>query len=68
MRLRESGIKDFLDIPTVLLLHTKESTGIGLTIVKKIVEGRGGFVTVESSVGNGGKFIFTVSKKQESIR
>jgi NO-binding membrane sensor protein with MHYT domain/two-component sensor histidine kinase len=36
-----------------------ESTGIGLSIVKKIVEGRGGNVTVESDLGKGTIFRFT---------
>ncbi|HWB91310.1 MAG TPA: ATP-binding protein [Puia sp.] len=40
----------------------KESTGIGLSIVKKIVEERGGTVRLVSSPGNGAKFIFTWPK------
>lgn len=40
----------------------KESTGIGLSIVKKIVEERGGVVRLVSSPGNGAKFIFTWPK------
>ena len=40
----------------------KESTGIGLSIVKKIVEERGGAIRVVSSPGNGAKFIFTWPK------
>ncbi len=36
-----------------------ESTGIGLTIVKKIVETYGGKVWLESKVGTGTKFYFT---------
>ena len=40
----------------------KESTGIGLSIVKKIVEERGGQVRVISSPGSGAKFIFTWPK------
>lgn len=39
-----------------------ESTGIGLTIVKKIVENFGGTVSVTSQIGKGSIFRFTVLK------
>jgi len=39
-----------------------ESTGIGLSVVKKIVEGNGGKVWVESELGIGSTFYFTVVK------
>ena len=39
-----------------------ESTGIGLTIVKKIVELYGGKVWVTSKIGEGSTFFFTLPK------
>lgn len=39
-----------------------ESTGIGLTLVKKIVETNGGAVWIKSAVGVGSEFHFTIPK------
>jgi two-component system sensor histidine kinase/response regulator len=40
----------------------QESTGIGLTIVKKIIEQQGGKVWIESKIGEGSTFRFTWNK------
>jgi len=53
-RIFEKGEKD----PT-----KKDSTGLGLTMVKKIIEAHGGTVSVESKVGEGSTFRFILPVK-----
>ena len=40
----------------------EESTGLGLSLVKEIIEQHGGSVEVESEIGNGSKFSFTLPR------
>jgi len=45
-----------------------ESTGVGLTLVKKIVESYGGKVWLESEVGLGSTFFFTFPKQTAQLQ
>ncbi len=51
--------KVFVIFQTLQSRDTYESTGVGLAIVKKIVEDKGGKVWIESEKGQGAKFFFS---------
>lgn len=55
--------KIFLIFQTLRDRHTAESTGIGLSIVKKIIDEQKGSIHVESAVGQGAAFVFTWPKQ-----
>ncbi|MFV5685257.1 PAS domain S-box protein [Flavobacterium sp. GB2R13] len=54
--------KVFEVFQTIEARDKKESTGIGLSIVKKIIEEKGGEIYIKSENDNGTSFIFTVPK------
>lgn len=58
----EYHTKIFVIFQTLQARDTKESTGIGLSIVKKIVESEGGTIWLDSQEGRGAVFSFTWPK------
>ena len=65
---RQYHEKIFQIFQTLTPRDQQESTGIGLALVKKIVEMNGGRVWVESEEGKGTTFCFTLAKNQETAR
>lgn len=59
---KEYHKKVFEVFQTIEARDTKESTGIGLSIVKKVIEEKGGSIYIESENDNGASFIFTIPK------
>ncbi|MBS1501435.1 MAG: CHASE3 domain-containing protein [Bacteroidetes bacterium] len=62
---KEYHEKIFEMFQTLREKHDEESTGIGLAIVKKIVEKNEGAISVVSSANSGAKFVFTWPKNEK---
>ncbi|MBJ6143670.1 ATP-binding protein [Hymenobacter sp. BT559] len=60
--------KIFLLFQTLRDRHTAESTGIGLSIVKRLIDDRKGSIHVESDLGQGATFIFTWPKEPPPLK
>ena len=58
----------FVIFQTLTERDTLESTGVGLAIVKKIVERQGGRISVQSAEGEGARFTFTWPKQTSKAR
>ena len=58
----ERYLEKIFDIFTTLQPKGSGSTGIGLAIVKKIIENKGGMIYVQSKLREGSTFYFTIPK------
>jgi two-component system sensor kinase FixL len=66
--IEEKYFEKIFQIFQTLSTHDKgESSGIGLSTVKKIIEMYGGKVWVESKIGEGSIFLFTLPKQEKEI-
>lgn len=59
--------KIFVIFQTLTPRDTMESTGVGLAIVKKIIEEEGGRIWIESEPGHGAEFKFTWPKEAKKF-
>lgn len=57
--------KIFQIFQTLQAKDKKESTGVGLTVIKKIIEEQGGMIRVESDENQGASFIFSWPKQPD---
>lgn len=60
--------KIFRMFQVVAVSEDFQGTGVGLTVAKKIVELHGGRIWVESKVGEGSTFFFTLPKKEMGVQ
>ena len=58
--------KIFVIFQTLQARDVYESTGVGLAIVKKIIEEKGGIIKVDSETGKGSQFTFTWPNEKDN--
>jgi len=62
----EDKYKDEIFKPFKRLYAGREGTGLGLTICRKVVEAHGGQIWVESELGKGSTFFFTIRDERRA--
>ena len=64
---KEYHEKVFVIFATLQARDKFESTGVGLAIVKKLVEDKGGTIWIDSEIGKGAKFTFTLPFENNNL-
>ena len=62
-----TSIFEIFEVVSTVDRYGEKGNGIGLAIVKKIIEGLGGTIHVESDMGKGSTFKFTLARKKEIV-
>ncbi|WP_338644684.1 ATP-binding protein [Flavobacterium sp. KS-LB2] len=62
-----NSIFEIFEVVSAVDRYGEKGNGIGLAIVKKIIEGLGGTIHVESDMGKGSTFKFTLARKKEIV-
>lgn len=62
-----NSIFEIFEVVSTVDRYGEKGNGIGLAIVKKIIEGLGGTIHVESDMGKGSTFKFTLARKKEIV-
>lgn len=63
----QKAIFEIFEVGSKVDRYGVKGNGIGLATVKKIVEDLGGLITIESEMGKGSKFKFTLAREKELV-